>query len=132
MINAFQDGWNHFSKPGHADYNRWWNSLCQDAKCTYEANPTHDSHHAFLTQCRLAKKEYFAQKVEDMVRSQKPWEGTGWIKQCALPKVPQIVTNGQVLNDLSQMFDKMHDQFAHLASTPAESGFVDGLPQWPT
>ena len=71
-----------------------------------------------------------------MVKSNKPWEGTNWIKQRALPKVPQITDNGQVLNDLDKMFDKMHEQFAQSAAMPTDSDFVDGLPQrqphsWP-
>ena len=71
-----------------------------------------------------------------MVRQRKPWEGTNWIKQCTLPKVLQIMDNGQVLNDLDQMFSKMHNHFAQSAATPAESDFVNVLPQhsiclWP-
>lgn len=53
----------------------------------------------------------------------------GWIKQCSLPKVPQIVANGQVLNNINKMFDKMHEQFTKSASTPVLSGFIDGFPQ---
>ena len=66
-----------------------------------------------------------------MVKSRKPWEGTGWIKQRSMPKIPQIRDNNAVLNDLDQMFDKMHAQFAQSASTPAESNFIKELPQRP-
>ena len=71
-----------------------------------------------------------------MINTQMPWEGTGWIKQCSLPKVPQIVDNGQVLNDLDKMFNRMHEQFAQSASTPVLTDLIDGLPQrathsWP-
>ena len=71
-----------------------------------------------------------------MVKSRKPWEGTVWIKQRSLPKVPQITNNGAVLNNLDKMFDKLHAQFMQTASTPAESQFIDELPQramwsWP-
>ena len=53
-----------------------------------------------------------------MVKSHKPWEGSNWIKQRTLPKVPQIVVDGQVINNLEQMFEKMHDQFAQTAAIP--------------
>ena len=82
-------------------------------------------------QCKMAKKAYFAKKVEEMVKSRKPWEGTRWIKQQALPKVPQIMDDGKVLNDLDKMFDKMHDQFSQSASIPAESNFIESLRQRP-
>ena len=53
-----------------------------------------------------------------------------------MPKVPQLVDNGKVLNDIMQMFDKMHQQFAQSAATPSASDFVESLPQrdtcsWP-
>ena len=71
-----------------------------------------------------------------MVKQRKPWEGTGWIKQRQMPKVPQIVDNGRVLNDISQMFDKMHQQFTQSAALPVEASFLDTFPQqaerlWP-
>ena len=66
-----------------------------------------------------------------MVKSHKPWEGTSWIKQRALPKVPQVVVDGLVINDLGQMFEQMHLQFAKSAAIPANSAFVDTLPQQP-
>lgn len=77
----------------------------------------------------MAKKEYFAHKIEEMVKSRKPWEGTSWIKQCAIPKVPQIEVDGQVINSLDTFFDKMHKQFAQSASMPAMMDFIDSLPQ---
>ena len=120
-----------FSKPGLAQYNCWWNEDCCQAKLQFEASPSWSMRSTFLHQCKLAKKVYFALKIEEMVKSRKLWEGTGWIKQRVLPKVPQIVDDGQVLNDLDHMFDKMHAQFAQSASTPAQSDFIDGLPQRP-
>ena len=53
-----------------------------------------------------------------------------------MPKVPQLVDNGKVLNNISKMFDKMHQQFAQSAATPSASDFVKSLPQrdtrsWP-
>ena len=53
-----------------------------------------------------------------------------------MPKVPQIVDNGKVLNNISQMFDKMHTHFVQSAAIPSASDFVDSLPQrdmrsWP-
>ena len=84
----------------------------------------------------MAKKEFFAKKIEEMVKQRKPWEGTNWIKQRAMPKVPQIMENGKVLSDISQMFDMMHNHFAQSAATPTTSDFVESLPQrdtcsWP-
>ena len=131
LIDSFTTAWNRFSKPGVAQYNCWWNEACQMAKKLYTDTLLHQTQQGFLWQCKLAKKEYFVKKVEDMIKSRKPWEGTGWIKQQPLPKVPQIVLNGQVLNDLDQMFDKMHEQFAQSAMTPTMSDFVDNLPQHP-
>ena len=77
----------------------------------------------------MAKKEYFAHKIEEMVKSRKPWEGTSWIKQHAMPKVLQIEINGQFVNSLDMFFDKMHEQFAQSASLPAATDFIEGLPQ---
>ena len=70
------------------------------------------------------------------MKQRKPWEGTNWIKQRQMPKVPQLVDNGVVLNNIDHMFDKMHQQFAQSATTPTASDFVDSLPQkdtcsWP-
>ena len=64
-----------------------------------------------------------------MVKSRKPWEGTSWIKQRTMPKVPQIKNNGQVVNSLDLLFDKMHEQFAQSALLPAATDFIKGLPQ---
>ena len=111
MIDSFVDGWACFAKPGSTNFNRWWNGGCQSTKLAYEESPSHSTHHDFLQQCNLAKKEFFAKKIEEMVKQHKPWEGTNWIKQRVLPKVPQIVDNGKVLNDLTQMFNKMHTHF---------------------
>ena len=83
----------------------------------------------FLRQCTTAKKEFFAKKIEEMVKQRKPWEGTSWIKQRAMPKVPQITHNGKVINDITQMFDQMHLHFAQSAATPTASDFVESLPQ---
>ena len=66
-----------------------------------------------------------------MVKCCKPWEGTNWIKQRALPKVPQVVVDGFIINDLDQMFEQMHSQFVQSAAIPANSAFVDMLPQRP-
>ena len=71
-----------------------------------------------------------------MVKQRKPWEGTNWIKQRQMPKVPQLVDNGKVVNDISQMFDKMHQQFAQTAALPVKSSYLETLPQreecsWP-
>ena len=131
FIDSCHNAWDHFSKPGLAQYNRWWNENCWLAKFEFETSPSNATRNAFLAQCKAAKKAYFAKKVEEMVKIRKPWEGTGWIKQHALPKVPQIIDNSKVLYDLDQMFEKMHDQFAQSASMPAVSGFIDELPQQP-
>ena len=66
-----------------------------------------------------------------MVKSHKPWEGTGWIKQHALPKVPQIAEDGRVITGLAQMFDKFHEQFAQSAAIPTDMDFIDSLPKCP-
>ena len=136
MIDAFNDGWSRFSKQGLASYNRWWNDSCLRAKLLYQAHPCNDTRRDFLAQCKFAKKEFFAKKIEEMVKQRKPWEGTNWIKQHQMPKVPQIVHDGRVLNDITQMFDKMHQQFAQSAALPVASDFVESLPQkeqcsWP-
>ena len=131
MIDAFQSVWNKYAKPGVARYNRWWNEECQVAKQAYIELNTIDSRAHFLRQCRLAKKAYFAKKIEEMIKRRKPWEGTGWIKQRAMPKVPQIVHNGEVLNDIDRMFNTMHNHFALSASMPIESDFIDSLPSRP-
>ena len=136
LINSFHNAWDDCAKPGLIQYNRWWNESCRSAKARYNEVLSQFSRAAFLRQCKLAKKEYFTKKINEMVKSQKSWEGTGWIKQRSLPKVPQIVANGQVLNDLDQMFDKMHEQFMQSATTPAISDVIDELPQqdqqsWP-
>ena len=132
MIDSFTMGWNKFSKPGLAQFNCWWNNNCQEAKQAFNNAPSFQNRQLFLRQCRQAKKAHFATKIEEMVKSRKPWEGTRWIEQCALPKVPQISDDGHVITDLSQMFDKFHEQFAQSAATHTDTGFVDSLPQRPT
>ena len=136
MIDSFKEGWARFAKPGRVNYNRWWNDDCLKMKMEYHAHPTTATRRDFLRQCATAKKEYFAKKVEEMVKQRKPWEGTGWIKQRQMPKVPQIVDNGRVLNDISHMFDKMHQQFAQTAALPGDRDYLDKFTQrdersWP-
>ena len=43
MIDAFNDGWNQFAKPGSASYNRWWNDSCLMMKLLYQARPCNDT-----------------------------------------------------------------------------------------
>ena len=136
MINSFTEGWTQFAKLARATYNRWWNDACSVAKAAYQHQPDTAARRAFLKQCATAKKEFFAKKVEEMVKQRKPWEGTNWIKQRQMPKVPQLVENGKVLNDISQMFNKMHQQFAQTAALPVKTDSVNTLPQreectWP-
>ena len=131
MITSFSEAWDKYSKPGLSQYNRWWTGQCQHAKQTYNEHPTRTNRRAFLHQCKLAKKAYFAKKIEEMVKSRKPWEGTSWIKQRALPKVPQIAVDGHVVNSLDQMFAQFHAQFAQTAAVPVGSEFVNELPQRP-
>ena len=136
FIDSVMATWDKFSKPGLATYNHWWNDECRAAKHQYKASPSAHTRGHFLQQCKLAKKEYFAHKIEEMVKSRKPWEATSWIKQCAMPKVPQIESNGRVVNSLDTLFHKMHEQFAQSMSTPAATYFIEQLPQhdsrsWP-
>ena len=132
MINSFTTAWDKYSKPGLAQFNQWWNNDCQVAKQAFNNAPSFDNHQEFLRQCKRAKKAYFAKKIEEMVKSQKPWEGTSWIKQRALPKVPQISEDGRVITDLEQMFEKFHDQFAQSSATDTDMDFIESLPQCPT
>ena len=129
FIDSCIEAWDRFSKPGLPYFNCWWNANCQAAKDVYSREGTQRARYAFLAQCKAAKKSYFVQKIEEMVKNRKPWEGTSWIKQRALPKVPQISIDGIVLNDLDHMFDQLHNQFAQSASTPSTSTFIDELPQ---
>ena len=131
MINTFQDKWDKYAKPGVQHFNRWWNKECRMAKDAYLHSNSIQTRATFLQQCQLAKKAFFAKKVEEMVKTRKPWEGTQWIKQHAMPKVPQITHNGQVLNDLTLMFAKLHEQFVLSSTMPVASDFINALPTRP-
>ena len=48
MIASFTEGWTRFAKPGHANYNRWWNDACLEAKLAYQNHPDAASRRNFL------------------------------------------------------------------------------------
>ena len=51
-------------------------------------------------------KNVLHEKIKEMVASRHPWEGTRWIKDSSIPKVPQIKnTNGDTINELDSMFN---------------------------
>ena len=40
LVDSCCVAWSRFSKPGKAQYSRWWNKDCLSAKFHYEATPT--------------------------------------------------------------------------------------------
>ena len=114
LLALFDNEWRKFAKTGPADgqFNKWWNTSCGQAKAAYNIRPCMCTQVAFHAACKVAKKVYFACKLEDMVKHRKPWLGTHWIKDRPIPKVPQIqMALGHTINELQPMFDAFQSQF---------------------
>ena len=114
LINLFDVAWVRFAKTGIVDgqFNKWWNTNCALAKACYNEQLCMCTRLAFQVACKAAKKVYFAQKLEDMVKQCKPWLGMHWIKDRPIPKVPQIQTaQGSTINKLQPMFEAFQGQF---------------------
>ena len=132
LISLFQEAWDYFAKVGPAEghFNK-----CTHAKLVFNNHPTHHHYIAFHATCKAAKKAYFANKLINMIKQCKPWVGTQWIKDCPIPKVPQIrSTAGNTINKLQLMFEAFQQQFQ-----PALDGqswlyhpFLETLPSKPT
>ena len=136
LLALFEAGWQKFAKMGPADgqFNKWWNTGCDHAKATYNAYPCMHTRLDFHAACKMAKKAYFAGKLEDMVKHCKPWLGTCWIKDCPIPKVPQLCTaQGNTINELLPMFDAFQHQFQPTAECNIDLShpFLQSLPEKP-
>ena len=113
LIMLFDAAQQKFAKAGPADghFNKWWNVECAQAKINYNNYPCHHTCLAFQAVCKAAKKAYFAGKLRDMIKHCKLWLGTHWIKDCPIPKVPQICSSlGNTINELHPMFEVFQQQ----------------------
>ena len=132
LLQTFHHAWIKYSStaPPNAKFNRWWMDECSMHKNNYRANPTIINQRRFHDACKQAKKEFFGEKFHEMIKNNKPWEGTGWIKQCALPKVPQLVnTDNKHIVNLDELFFTFHSHFDKASSSAYDPSFVDQFPQ---
>ena len=68
-----------------------------------------------------------------MVENNWPWEGTGWIKQRALPKVPQLQNVQDLpITNLDELFSTLHSHFDKASNLPCDLDFIKSFPQKPT
>ena len=133
LLVLFEDGWQKFAKTGPADgqFNKWWNAGCAQTKALYNDCPCMCTWVAFHAACKVAKKVYFACKLEDMVKHHKPWLGTHCIKDQPIPKVPQICTAQHLT--IKPMFDAFQCQFQPSVEHNIDIShpFLQSLPEKP-
>ena len=135
LLAVFQNAWTKFSSvaPIGTKFNHWWNNDCSLHKNKYIMQPTAANRKLFHAACKQVKKDFFAKNVHDMIENNKPWEGTGWIKQRALPKVPQLCNSQNApITSLDELFSMLHTQFDKASNNLCNLELIHSFPLKPT
>lgn len=123
---------NSTQKENRGNANPWWTADCQLFKEAFEFNRTEANRRLYRSATMKARSDFFAKKVDDMSRLNRPWEGIKWTKPRPPPAYSQIRHGGNLITSQAQLFDVMHEQFVRtdLAQT-VDHGFLDQLPSLP-
>ena len=129
MIDSFHDGWTCFAKPRVANFNCWWNQECQAANDQFTRSPSQISQHAFLQQCKLAKKAYFAKKWLRIENPGKGAIGSNSMRCQKCPKLWMVVRCSTILTIcFIRCMNNLHKQLLHWRAPISLRGFPNGRP----
>jgi hypothetical protein len=124
LYQSYHEAWEDNIKTAKAGSNptHWWMEECELAKAVFEHTCNERDHKIYLDTTDATRKAFFDQKIVEMTRTRRPWEGMRWTGLRPPPSYPSIKdANNQQIKDPQKLFGHMHRHFSSMAA----SGCID-------
>ena len=139
LEKIFKDAWSiHSTTKRITKHSKeWWNEQCTDCINKYHETGDINSWKSFKSAVRSAKRSFFDQKIQEIAMSNKrPWDLMNWVKKKSLPAIETIYHKGQPCNNLSTLWNALHNSYNSAENRPIDTRFLDGISQcndieWP-
>ncbi|KAJ3503714.1 hypothetical protein NMY22_g18152 [Coprinellus aureogranulatus] len=139
IASVFSGAWQAHSKGYTITVNPkpWWGETCQAVYDEYREDNTPDTRHAFQAPVRVAKQEFFDEKVTEIsINHKRPWDLMAWIQERKNPPCEAIQFNRQPCHTTDQLWQALHGTYNTVNNRLVDLSILDNLPtlearEWP-
>jgi len=139
LETIFKDAWSTHSMTKRITKHskKWWNEQCTICINKYHETGDINNWKAFKSAMRNAKRSFFDQKIQEIATSNKRlWDLMNWIRKKSLLAIETIYHDGQPCNNLTTLWNTLHNSYNSAENRPINTRCLDGINQcddidWP-
>ena len=110
--------------------------MCTESLNRYRNTGNIEHWREFKSNTRIAKREFFDNKIYEITSNKRPWDLINWVKKKNLPTIESILYEGQLCNTLPDLWHALYSSYNSAENRPINTSFLNKTPQanqtlWP-